>query len=182
MHLVEQDNRILQVITDFDRRHTGKDYSNKSGDSGITAGELPLVSVCFSLNSSVQMFHVYVEFTLQLSQKSFPLCMKTLYDVVVKDHHLKHFGRLQLGLFLKAIGVPMDEATKFWRGHFTKKPEIDGSRVSFKVSFVYYRLLNHFLTQLCIFLFCSLINSTCIIFATCTATKGNGQIIPHTAV
>jgi DNA primase large subunit len=56
--------------------------------------------------------------------------MKTLYNVVVKDHHLKHFGRLQFGLFLKAIGVPMDEAIKFWRINFTKKPEIDGSRVS----------------------------------------------------
>lgn len=61
--------------------------------------------------------------------------MRSLYDVVVKEHHLKHFGRLQLGLFLKAIGVPIDEAVKFWRGHFTKKPEIDGTRVGLKLNY-----------------------------------------------
>jgi len=73
-------------------------------------------------------------FVTQLSQKSFPLCMKSLHDVVAKEHHIKHFGRLQLGLFLKGLGVPLEEATKFWRGHFTKRPEIDGSRVCMPVS------------------------------------------------
>lgn len=56
--------------------------------------------------------------------------MKVLYDVVEKEHHLKHFGRLQLGLFLKGIGLPLEEATKFWRSNFTKKAGMDGNRVS----------------------------------------------------
>lgn len=56
--------------------------------------------------------------------------MKHVYDVVQKEHHLKHWGRLQLGLFFKGLGVQLDEATKFWRTNFTKRPEIDTSRVN----------------------------------------------------
>lgn len=36
-----------------------------------------------------------------LAKNSFPLCMRTLHDALRRDHHLKHFGRLQYGLFLK---------------------------------------------------------------------------------
>lgn len=36
-----------------------------------------------------------------LAKKHFPLCMKTLHDKLRRDNHLKHFGRLQYGLFLK---------------------------------------------------------------------------------
>ncbi len=36
-----------------------------------------------------------------LAKKHFPLCMRTLHENLLRDHHLKHFGRLQYGLFLK---------------------------------------------------------------------------------
>lgn len=62
--------------------------------------------------------------------------MKHLYDVVQKDHHLKHGGRLQLGLFFKGLGLPIDESIKFWRNNFTKRPEIDSSRVSCIINFI----------------------------------------------
>ena len=59
------------------------------------------------------------------SRKSFPPCMKGLFTVVRNQHHLKHFGRLQLGLFLKGIGLTMDEAALFWKREFTKKMDSD---------------------------------------------------------
>ncbi|XP_028550764.1 probable DNA primase large subunit, partial [Dendrobium catenatum] len=37
----------------------------------------------------------------QLANTSFPLCMRHLFNRLREDHHLKHGGRMQLGLFLK---------------------------------------------------------------------------------
>ena len=36
-----------------------------------------------------------------LARKHYPLCMRTLHDSLRRDRHLKHYGRLQYGLFLK---------------------------------------------------------------------------------
>lgn len=36
-----------------------------------------------------------------LARKHFPACMRNLHENLRKDRHLKHFGRLQYGLFLK---------------------------------------------------------------------------------
>ena len=36
-----------------------------------------------------------------LSRKHFPMCMRNLQDNLKQKRHLKHFGRLQYGLFLK---------------------------------------------------------------------------------
>jgi len=51
----------------------------------------------------------------------------------MKDHHLKHWGRLQLGLFFKGLGVQLNETVKFMRNEFGKKGDMDGARVSFKI-------------------------------------------------
>ncbi|WOO78636.1 DNA primase large subunit [Vanrija pseudolonga] len=58
---------------------------------------------------------VTAEMVDDVARKHFPPCMLNLYDRLKRDHHLKHFGRLQLGLFLKGIGLPLDEAIVFWR-------------------------------------------------------------------
>ena len=75
---------------------------------------------------------VTAEMVDDVARKHFPPCMRNLYDRLKRDHHLKHFGRLQLGLFLKVshcippavdpahgdlqgIGLPLDEAIVFWR-------------------------------------------------------------------
>jgi DNA primase large subunit len=36
-----------------------------------------------------------------LAAKHFPMCMRALHDNLQRDSHLKYFGRLQYGLFLK---------------------------------------------------------------------------------
>ena len=51
---------------------------------------------------------------------SFPLCMRHLHDTLRRDAHLKHFGRLQYTLFLKGIGLSLDDALVFWRRSFHK--------------------------------------------------------------
>ncbi|EEA05528.1 DNA primase, large subunit family protein [Cryptosporidium muris RN66] len=51
----------------------------------------------------------------KLSIISFPLCMRRLFEYLKQDHHLKHWGRLQLWLFLKGCGMNLDEQIKLWR-------------------------------------------------------------------
>ena len=55
-----------------------------------------------------------------LCQTSFPLCMRRLHKALVKDNHLRHFGRMQYALFLKGLGVPLEELLAFWRSKFAK--------------------------------------------------------------
>ena len=57
---------------------------------------------------------------LQLSGKSFPLCMRGLHQALRENHHLRHGGRMQYGLFLKGIGLTLEQALQFWRSEFTK--------------------------------------------------------------
>ncbi|KAJ5121804.1 DNA primase large subunit [Penicillium atrosanguineum] len=40
-----------------------------------------------------------------------------------KNHHLKHFGRLQYTLFLKGIGLSLEECILFWRQSFKGKTD-----------------------------------------------------------
>jgi DNA primase large subunit len=46
--------------------------------------------------------------------------MRHLHESLKQNHHLKHYGRLQYNLFLKGIGLPVDESLKFFRGEFSK--------------------------------------------------------------
>lgn len=49
----------------------------------------------------------------------FPLCMQNLHRELRKNKHLKHFGRLQYTLFLKGIGLNLQECIAFWRKSFS---------------------------------------------------------------
>jgi DNA primase large subunit len=51
---------------------------------------------------------------------SAPLCMRRAVGVLKDQHHLKHGGRWQLGMFLKGIGVRMDDALALWADEFRK--------------------------------------------------------------
>ena len=72
---------------------------------------------------------------IQLSKESFSPCMRNLHESLRKEHHLRHFGRLQYGLFLKSIGITLDQALEFWRSEFTKKMEPD--KVEFRSAILF---------------------------------------------
>jgi DNA primase large subunit len=44
--------------------------------------------------------------------------MRNLHTTLRENSHLKHFGRLQYTLFLKGIGLSLDECIIFWRRSF----------------------------------------------------------------
>ncbi|XP_022644525.1 probable DNA primase large subunit isoform X2 [Varroa destructor] len=55
-----------------------------------------------------------------LSKSAYPLCMSVMHDWLREKHHLKHTGRLSLTLFLKGIGLSMDDSLKFFSQEFAK--------------------------------------------------------------
>ena len=91
----EEKDRLAPLVSGLSDRYLGPDYvsaGQKGSSEAITAASLP-----------------------KLAQESFPLCMVTMMDSLRTSHHLKHTGRQQLGLFLKGIGLPLEEAIRFWR-------------------------------------------------------------------
>ncbi|XP_076462367.1 DNA primase large subunit-like [Babylonia areolata] len=99
---LEEDGRLLPMLCSLSRRYVGQDYGNKKPVGEMTADMIDM-----------------------LSKKSFPLCMQQLHSAFRTNHHLRHGGRQQFGLFLKGIGLSLEEAIKFWRTEFTKIIDAD---------------------------------------------------------
>ncbi|KAI8620794.1 DNA primase large subunit Spp2 [Chytriomyces sp. MP71] len=98
---MDEDDRLIPVLNSIARQCASRDYSLNPSDANSTAiqaGEVDALA----------------------SQGHFPLCMTNLHMHLKADAHLKHSGRLQFGLFLKGIGVPLEEALIYWRKAFNK--------------------------------------------------------------
>ncbi|RUS16956.1 DNA primase large subunit [Endogone sp. FLAS-F59071] len=95
---MDEDQRLLPVLTNINKQCMDNTYN--SGGKGI-AGKIGADDV----DSLVHHF---------------PPCMRHLHTQLREDKHLRHGGRMQYGLFLKGIGLTMDEALVFWRKAFSK--------------------------------------------------------------
>lgn len=101
---LEEDGRLLSMLGSIHQRYIGNDYLNKKTQ--------------FTGEVSPEMID-------SLSKTSFPLCMRTLHDTLRRTHHLRYGGRQQYGLFLKGIGLSLEDALRFWREEFSKIMDID---------------------------------------------------------
>ncbi|KAH3679659.1 hypothetical protein WICMUC_000799 [Wickerhamomyces mucosus] len=63
---------------------------------------------------------------------NFPLCSTNLLDGLISTHHLKYLGRQQFGLFLKGLGLSLEESLKFWANEFTKSIGLDKFEKEYK--------------------------------------------------
>lgn len=63
-----------------------------------------------------------------LVTKHAPMCMRNLNQSLKEKNHLKHFSRQQFGLFLKEIGLPLEEAIIFWRMSFKNHTLISSTK------------------------------------------------------
>ncbi|KAL3267866.1 hypothetical protein HHI36_007007 [Cryptolaemus montrouzieri] len=97
------DERINTFLMNLNNSYTGKDYSSVNSDKkDIDPADLD-----------------------SYSKKHYPLCMRHIHETLRTAHHLKHFCRLQYGLFLKGIGLTLEDALQFWREEFTKLMDHD---------------------------------------------------------
>jgi DNA primase large subunit len=96
----EEADRCAPIVDALATRYLGADYSARGADggAGVSLAELDAAAA-----------------------QSFPLCMRNLYGHLKDAHHLRHTGRMQLGLFLKGIGLKLEDAMTFWRAEFCKK-------------------------------------------------------------
>ncbi|GAV86353.1 DNA_primase_lrg domain-containing protein [Cephalotus follicularis] len=126
-------NQVVSLIVTQFRSHLSKALvlTNRKWTSTIREQEkdrlAPVVeALCTSyLGPDYSQPNEFGEISLkdidQVAKSSFPLCMRHLFDKVREDHHLKHGGRMQLGLFLKGIGLKLDDAMAFWKAEFSPK-------------------------------------------------------------
>lgn len=54
----------------------------------------------------------------ELAVKHFPMCMRHMHLSARSRHHAYYDNRTQYGLFLKGIGLSVEESLKFWRSIF----------------------------------------------------------------
>ncbi|KAL6300913.1 DNA primase large subunit, partial [Sparassis latifolia] len=82
---LDEDTRIVLIL--------------KNLSQGFLAG----VSSEWSSAASSSGNEITADMVDDLARRHFPMCMRNLHDQLQRDRHLKHFWRLQYGLFLKAI-------------------------------------------------------------------------------
>ncbi|KAK5908362.1 hypothetical protein CgunFtcFv8_016429 [Champsocephalus gunnari] len=94
---VHSDERLQPLLNHLSHAYVGQDYSNQKNVGKISLEQID-----------------------SLSGKSFPLCMRQIHQSLRENHHLRHGGRMQYGLFLKGIGLSLEQALQFWRSEFIK--------------------------------------------------------------
>ncbi|XP_038152150.1 DNA primase large subunit [Cyprinodon tularosa] len=94
---VHSDERLQPLLNHLSHSYLGQDYSIQKNVGKISLEQID-----------------------SLAGKSFPLCMRQLHQALRENHHLRHGGRMQYGLFLKGIGLSLEQALQFWRMEFIR--------------------------------------------------------------
>jgi len=93
----EEAERLGPLLQNLTNAYLGPSFASGNVSGRVTLEQLPLVM-----------------------QRSAPLCMKSLHDRLRDSHHLKHDARMQFGLFLKGIGVTLEDSLAYWKNEFMK--------------------------------------------------------------
>ncbi|NXN88705.1 PRI2 primase, partial [Bombycilla garrulus] len=94
---IQSDERLQPLLNHLSHSYVGPDYSIQKNAGKISLEQIDSLSV-----------------------KSFPLCMRQLHRALRESHHLRHGGRMQYGLFLKGIGLTLEQALEFWKKEFIR--------------------------------------------------------------
>ncbi|XP_044766467.1 probable DNA primase large subunit [Coccinella septempunctata] len=93
--------------------------SNALADDRIS-GCLQLLKNQYSKNDSQADRKIPLK-NLEEESIYFPLCMKNLFHTLRKNHRLGHNERFDLSLFLKGIGLSLNDSLKFWQGEYSQQ-------------------------------------------------------------
>ncbi|OJD16632.1 hypothetical protein AJ78_03224 [Emergomyces pasteurianus Ep9510] len=96
---LDEDDRLTPILDHLSKNFGTSDSTYAEGEGTVAGAPITAASID------------------SLSQH-FPLCMRNLHMQLRKNSHLKHFGRLQYTLFLKGIGLSLEDALIFWRQSF----------------------------------------------------------------
>lgn len=102
---LEEDDRLLPLLNHLGQNFASMEYDPAFGADPSLVSDINAVSVATPAIT-----------------KHYPLCAKHLQTNMMAQSHLRHEGRQQLSLFLKGIGLSVDEALKFWSHSFTSGP------------------------------------------------------------
>ncbi|NXM97185.1 PRI2 primase, partial [Sylvia borin] len=94
---IQSDERLQPLLNHLSHSYIGPDYSIQKNTGKISLDQIDALSV-----------------------KSFPICMRQLHRALRDSHHLRHGGRMQYGLFLKGIGLTLEQALEFWKKEFIR--------------------------------------------------------------
>ncbi|KAI0124153.1 eukaryotic and archaeal DNA primase, large subunit-domain-containing protein [Xylariales sp. AK1849] len=98
---LDEDDRLTPILDHLSKNFITPDASYSGSTSSVPGADISARNV-------------------DTLSASFPLCMQHLHKSLRRDAHLKHFGRLQYLLFLKGIGLNLEECLIFWRSSFNK--------------------------------------------------------------
>jgi DNA primase large subunit len=98
---LDEDDRLTPILDHLSKNFNTPDSSYTGSGAAVDGAEMSARNID------------------TLSQH-FPMCMTHLHRSLKRDAHLKHFGRLQYTLFLKGIGLNLEECLIFWRSSFSK--------------------------------------------------------------
>lgn len=101
---LDEDDRLSPILAHLAKNFTAPGSSFDASDAAGATGPVAAASV-------------------DALAPHFPLCMRSLHVSLRQNAHLKHFSRLQYTLFLKGIGLSLDEALLFWRTAFRAKSD-----------------------------------------------------------
>lgn len=97
---LDEDNRLIPILAHLALGFTAPEYNSSTNPTTINGNALTAASI----DGLVEHF---------------PICMRHLHSSLRRDKHLKYFGRLQYNLFIKGIGLSVEEALVFWRTSFS---------------------------------------------------------------
>jgi DNA primase large subunit len=93
---LDEEDRMVPILNSLAKQYMSKEYQPNGNENTMTHDQIPSL------------------------EPHFPPCMQSLSYALKRDSHLKHTSRLYFGLFLKGIGLSLDEALIFWRKSFNR--------------------------------------------------------------